>query len=74
MLGVNPISKIPAKLNGYYKDGLNIFEDANSSIDGFVLQVTQEQLKIIDTYEGCPAYYKRIYVNVGGEEVYAYKY
>ena len=73
-LGVFPKTKTPATLYGYEKQGLNIEKKEGSSVDGFVLQVTQQELIAIDKYEGVPSGYKRIFVEVNGENVFAYQY
>lgn len=62
-----------AKLLGYRKVGLNILEVKGEEVLGYVLEVTQEESLLLDYYEGVPTLYKRINVNVGGEDMFAYQ-
>lgn len=69
-LDVHPKSKTPATLRGYRKQGLNIYKDPESSVDGYLLEISPEELARIDSYE---AGYKKIEVEVGGDTAIAYK-
>lgn len=65
-LGVSPIQKEDAVLEGYRKDGLNIVPTENSVVNGHYFQVDQSELQKLDRYERLDSEwgYHRFLVNV----------
>lgn len=61
-------------LPGYRKIGLNIVEDAEAKVEGVTFEVTNEELKKLDRYEGvAQGLYKLIDIVLeSGEEAKVY--
>lgn len=47
-------------LEGWKKEGLNVVEDKGSEVEGFLMNVINQQLEKLDDYEGWPELYIRI--------------
>lgn len=75
-LGVFADDVREAKLKGYRKEGLNIVESDDNTVDGLFFSVDTDELASLDRYEGLPTLYHRMAVSViveGIDEV-AYVY
>jgi len=44
--------RTPAILKGFCKQGLNIYESEGDQVEGDIIEITIEQLDILDAYEG----------------------
>lgn len=65
MLGVAPTERQNAILPGFLKEGLNIIEDPDSVVLGHYFQISEQDLAILDRYEGLQhSLYHRFLVNV----------
>jgi len=42
----------------------NIIEDANEIVEGVLYEITEEEMKELDRYEGCPEHYERMKIEV----------
>lgn len=59
-------------LDGFEKVGLNIVPSSSSSVEGNIIRVTPQQLKLIDDYENIPKTYTRSTVSIGDKEYFVY--
>ncbi len=66
--------RTPVILQGFRKNGLNILEDQDESVEGDVVEVNEDEMKLLDNYESVSSgVYRRIKVNIGDESITAYQ-
>ena len=57
-----------AFLQGWQQDGLNIYQQEGSQVEGLLWNITDACLHSLDRYEGYPTVYIREWVTVETEE------
>lgn len=62
----------PATLPQYRKVGRNVVPDEQASVSGFILEVNERQLAILDRYEKVPLKYERESHMIDGIETEVY--
>lgn len=65
--------KSRATLVGYRKVGLNIILAPDYFVNGYLLEVTEDELDKLDRYENYPHLYTRIEVNTSSGKAWVYK-
>jgi gamma-glutamylcyclotransferase (GGCT)/AIG2-like uncharacterized protein YtfP len=75
-LGVDPINKQEAILQGFRKSGLNIIQDESTEVKGHYFQINEQELHTLDFYESVNSKYgyHRFLVNVRVGELWKRAY
>jgi len=66
------VPETPTELYGYRKIGLNIVPSENDSVSGSIINISETQLQLIDTYENIPQRYTREKITIDNRDHWVY--